>query len=103
MSLAERQGTLAPVTLDEFWGGGQAIAGERQVPAFQLLLGGNAQGILPRPGFLAGVRAMTREFGALLMACPGSSFSRPGEHATIERPDLRSRTQQDGVRGLEER
>ena len=33
MSLADRQGTLAPVTLDEFWGGGQAIAGERQVPA----------------------------------------------------------------------
>jgi type VI secretion system protein ImpL len=33
MSLADRQGALAPVTLDEFWGGGQAIAGERQVPA----------------------------------------------------------------------
>ena len=28
---------------------------------------GNAQGILPRPGFLAGVREMTREFGALLI------------------------------------
>ncbi|MBA3850779.1 MAG: aspartate aminotransferase family protein [Chloroflexi bacterium] len=28
---------------------------------------GNAQGILPRAGFLAGVRAMTREFGALLI------------------------------------
>lgn len=28
---------------------------------------GNAQGILPRPGFLAGVRAMTQEFGALLI------------------------------------
>jgi glutamate-1-semialdehyde 2,1-aminomutase len=28
---------------------------------------GNAQGILPRPGFLEGVRAMTREFGALLI------------------------------------
>ena len=48
-------------------------------------------------------RCRGREFGALLMACPGSSFSRPGEHATIERPDLRSRTQQDGVQGLEER
>ena len=28
---------------------------------------GNAQGILPQPGFLEGVRAMTREFGALLI------------------------------------
>lgn len=28
---------------------------------------GNAQGILPRPGFLQGVREMTREFGALLI------------------------------------
>ena len=28
---------------------------------------GNAQGILPREGFLAGVRAMTKEFGALLI------------------------------------
>ncbi len=28
---------------------------------------GNAQGILPREGFLAGVRAMTQEFGALLI------------------------------------
>jgi glutamate-1-semialdehyde 2,1-aminomutase len=28
---------------------------------------GNAQGILPRAGFLEGVRAMTREFGALLI------------------------------------
>lgn len=28
---------------------------------------GNAQGILPRPGFLAGVRAITEEFGALLI------------------------------------
>ena len=26
-----------------------------------------------------------------------------GEHATIKRPDLRSRTQQDGIQGLEER
>ena len=33
MSLADRQAALAPVTLDEFWGSGQAIAGERQVPA----------------------------------------------------------------------
>jgi glutamate-1-semialdehyde 2,1-aminomutase len=28
---------------------------------------GNAQGILPQPGFLEGVRAITREFGALLI------------------------------------
>ena len=28
---------------------------------------GNAQGILPKPGFLEGVRAITREFGALLI------------------------------------
>lgn len=28
---------------------------------------GNAQGILPQPGFLQGVREMTREFGALLI------------------------------------
>jgi glutamate-1-semialdehyde 2,1-aminomutase len=28
---------------------------------------GNAQGILPQPGFLEGVRAMSREFGALLI------------------------------------
>ena len=48
-------------------------------------------------------RCRGREFGALLMACPGSSFSHPWEHATIKRPDLRSRTQQDGIQGLEER
>jgi len=33
MALVDRQGTLSPVTLDEFWGAGQAAAGERQVPA----------------------------------------------------------------------
>ncbi|MFI5262260.1 MAG: aspartate aminotransferase family protein [Candidatus Limnocylindrales bacterium] len=42
---------------------------------------GNAQGILPRPDFLAGVRAMTREFGALLIfdeVKTGFRFARGG-------------------------
>ncbi len=42
---------------------------------------GNAQGILPRPGFLAGVRAITREFGALLIfdeVKTGFRFARGG-------------------------
>ncbi len=42
---------------------------------------GNAQGILPRAGFLAGVRAMTREFGALLIfdeVKTGFRFARGG-------------------------
>ena len=42
---------------------------------------GNAQGILPQEGFLAGVRAMTEEFGALLIfdeVKTGFRFSRGG-------------------------
>ncbi len=42
---------------------------------------GNAQGILPQEGFLAGVRAMTREFGALLIfdeVKTGFRFARGG-------------------------
>ncbi|MBA3779161.1 MAG: aspartate aminotransferase family protein [Chloroflexi bacterium] len=42
---------------------------------------GNAQGILPRPGFLEGVREMTREFGALLIfdeVKTGFRFARGG-------------------------
>jgi glutamate-1-semialdehyde 2,1-aminomutase len=41
--------------------------GERIAAVLIEPLLGNAQGILPRPGFLEGVRAMTREFGALLI------------------------------------
>jgi glutamate-1-semialdehyde 2,1-aminomutase len=42
---------------------------------------GNAQGILPRPGFLQGVREITREFGALLIfdeVKTGFRFARGG-------------------------
>ena len=42
---------------------------------------GNAQGILPEPGFLAGVRAISREFGALLIfdeVKTGFRFARGG-------------------------
>ena len=42
---------------------------------------GNAQGILPRPGFLQGVRDLTREFGALLIfdeVKTGFRFARGG-------------------------
>jgi glutamate-1-semialdehyde 2,1-aminomutase len=53
---------------------------------------GNAQGILPREGFLRGVRELTREFGALLIfdeVKTGFRFARGGaaEHFGIE-PDL---------------
>ena len=53
---------------------------------------GNAQGILPAPGFLEGVRAITREFGALLIfdeVKTGFRFARGGaaEHFGIT-PDL---------------
>ena len=53
---------------------------------------GNAQGILPRPGFLAGVRAITREFGALLIfdeVKTGFRFARGGAAEYFEvTPDL---------------
>jgi len=53
---------------------------------------GNAQGILPREGFLAGVRALTQEFGALLIfdeVKTGFRFALGGaaEHFDIT-PDL---------------
>jgi len=49
---------------------------------------GNAQGIMPKPGFLEGVRAITREFGALLIfdeVKTGFRFARGGaaEHFGI--------------------
>ena len=53
---------------------------------------GNAQGILPRPGFLSGVRAITREFGALLIfdeVKTGFRFARGGAAEYFEvTPDL---------------
>jgi len=53
---------------------------------------GNAQGILPREGFLAGVRELTREFGAVLIfdeVKTGFRFARGGaaEHFGVT-PDL---------------
>jgi glutamate-1-semialdehyde 2,1-aminomutase len=53
---------------------------------------GNAQGIVPRPGFLQGVRAITQEFGALLIfdeVKTGFRFARGGaaEHFGVT-PDL---------------
>ena len=55
---------------------------------------GNAQGILPKPGFHQGLRALTEEFGILLIfdeVKTGFRFARGGaaEHFGI-RPDLAS-------------
>ncbi|MGZ6339205.1 MAG: aspartate aminotransferase family protein, partial [Candidatus Limnocylindrales bacterium] len=53
---------------------------------------GNAQGILPRPGFLQGVRAITEEFGAVLIfdeVKTGFRFARGGAAEFFGiRPDL---------------
>jgi glutamate-1-semialdehyde 2,1-aminomutase len=58
---------------------GEQIAGVIIEPVL-----GNAQAILPEPGFLAGVRAMTEEFGALLIfdeVKTGFRFARGGAAA----------------------
>jgi len=53
---------------------------------------GNAQGILPRPGFLEGVRAITQEFGALLIFDEVKTGFRAARGGAAERfgvtPDL---------------
>lgn len=53
---------------------------------------GNAQGILPRPGFLQGVRDITREFGALLIFDEVKTGFRAARGGAAERfritPDL---------------